>query len=405
MYYKKSHKLENVLYDIRGPVSREAQRLEEEGYHILKLHTGNPAAFGFDTPDEMLHDVIVNLKHSQGYLDDSRGLFPARKAVFQYYQEKGVEGIDVDDIYIGNGVSELIMMALQALLNTGYEVLIPAPDYPLWTAATNLAGGKPVHYMCDESSGWIPDLKDIKKKASSKTRAIVIINPNNPTGAVYPREVLEEIVDVAREHELIIFSDEIYDKILYDSAVHVPTSLLAPDLLCITFNGLSKSYRAAGFRAGWMAITGTKETASDYMEGLEMLSSTRLCANVPAQFAVQTALGGYQSINDLVKPGGRLYEQRNVCYQLISEIPGVSCVKPQGALYLFPKLDRKKFNIKNDQKLVLDLLLQEHVLIVQGTGFNWPERDHIRIVFLPAVEDLKMACEKIGNFLANYRQE
>ncbi|MBD3319754.1 MAG: aminotransferase class I/II-fold pyridoxal phosphate-dependent enzyme, partial [Chitinivibrionales bacterium] len=367
--------------------------------------TGNPAAFGFETPDEMLHDVIVNLKYSQGYLDDSKGLFPARKAVFQYYQEKGIEGVDVDDIYIGNGVSELIVMALQALLNAGNEVLIPSPDYPLWTAATNLAGGKPVHYLCDESSGWLPDLKDIKKKVSSKTRAIVVINPNNPTGAVYPKEILEGMIKIARENDLIIFSDEIYDKIVYDSGIHTPASLLAPDLLCITFNGLSKSYRAAGFRAGWMAITGQKENASDYIEGIEMLSSTRLCSNVPTQFAIQTALGGYQSINDLVKPGGRLCEQRNVAHKLISQIPGVSCVKPQGALYLFPKIDRKKFNIRNDQKLVLDLLLQEHVLIVQGTGFNWPEPDHFRVVFLPAVEDLKTACKKIGNFLGNYRQD
>jgi alanine-synthesizing transaminase len=401
--FKKSHKLENVLYDIRGPVPREAQRLEDEGYHITKLHIGNPAPFGFAAPDEMLHDMIINLKEAQGYCD-SKGLFSARKAVMQYYQEKNVPNIDIDHIYIGNGASELIVMAMQGLLNTGSELLVPAPDYPLWTAAANLAGGKPVHYLCDEQADWYPDLNDIRKKISDKTVGIVVINPNNPTGAVYPREILDGIIALAREHKLIVFADEIYDKILYDGASHVTLSSLADDILCITFNGLSKSYRAAGFRGGWMTVTGDRTLAPDYIEGLNMLASMRLCSNVPAQFAIQTALGGYQSINELIQPGGRLYEQRNSAHQKLCSLPGVSCVKPRGALYLFPRIDIKRFGITNDQQMVLDLLRQERVLVVQGTGFNWPEPDHFRIVFLPLQDELLSAIDRIGHFLDHYRQ-
>jgi alanine-synthesizing transaminase len=401
---KKSHKLEDVLYDIRGPVLKEAYRLEEEGYHILKLSIGNPAAFGLEAPDEILHDVIINLSNAQGYCE-SKGIFAARKAVMQYYQEKRVPGVDTEDIYIGNGVSELIVMALQALLNTGYEVLIPAPDYPLWTAAVNLSGGKPVHYLCDEESEWYPDIKDIKRKITPKTKAIVVINPNNPTGSVYPPEILEKIVDLARQHNLIIFADEIYDKIVYEQAHHTFMATLADDVLCVTFGGLSKAYRAAGFRSGWMVFSGNKEIARDYLEGVTMLSNMRLCSNVPAQFAIQTALGGYQSINDLVLPGGRLLEQRNCAYKKLTELPGITCVKPKGALYLFPKIDTRKYNIKSDTKFILDLLVQEHVLLVQGTGFNWPRPDHFRIVFLPSVAILEKAMDKIAHFLSTYRQK
>jgi alanine-synthesizing transaminase len=401
---KKSRKLDNVLYDIRGPVLKEANRLEEEGYRILKLNIGNPAVFGLNAPDEILHDMIVNLGNAQGY-SESKGIFAARKAVMQYYQEKKIPEVGTDDIYIGNGVSELIVLAMQALLNNGHEVLIPSPDYPLWTAATNLAGGRAVHYLCDEESNWYPDIKDIRKKITPRTKAIVVINPNNPTGAVYPREVLEQIVELAIEHGLIIFADEIYDKILYDKARHVCLATLSDEVLCVTFGGLSKAYRAAGFRAGWMVFSGNKQIARDYMEGIDMLSNMRLCSNVPAQYAIQTALGGYQTINDLVAPGGRLYEQRTIAHKLISQIPGLSCVKPYGALYLFPKIDVKKFNVTNDVQFVLDLLRAQHVLLVHGTGFNWQKPDHFRIVFLPQVLELESAIKKIGKFLEDYRQK
>ena len=399
----KSQKLADVCYDIRGPVLEEATRLEEEGYSILKLNIGNPAPFGFNAPDEMIHDMIINLKNAQGYCD-SKGLFSARKAVMQYCQQLGVRGVGIDDVYIGNGASELIVMSMQGLLNNGEEVLIPAPDYPLWTAAVNLAGGKAVHYRCNEDDGWYPDLDDIKKKISGKTKAIVIINPNNPTGAVYPRKLLEQIIELVREHDLILYSDEIYDKILYDGAVHVPAASFADDVLCITFNGLSKAYRAAGFRAGWMVISGRKEHAADYLEGLSILSSMRLCSNVPSQFTIQTALGGYQSINDLVLPGGRLKEQRDLCYRLLNDIPGVSCVKPSGALYLFPKLEVERFNITSDTKFILDFLRKKHVLLVQGTGFNWDVPDHFRIVFLPNLEQLTQAMDALKDFLSDYVQ-
>ncbi|MCM2320086.1 MAG: pyridoxal phosphate-dependent aminotransferase [Pseudomonas sp.] len=403
MQVSKSNKLANVCYDIRGPVLKHAKRLEDEGQRILKLNIGNPAPFGFEAPEEILQDVIRNLPISQGY-SDSKGLFSARKAVMQYYQQKQVEGIGIEDIYLGNGVSELIVMVLQALLNNGDEVLIPAPDYPLWTAATSLAGGKAVHYLCDEQSNWYPDIADIKAKVTSNTKAILLINPNNPTGAVYPKEVLEEIVEIARQNNLVIFSDEIYDKILYDDAQHICTASLAPDVLCLTFNGLSKSYRVAGFRSGWVAISGPKHKAKSYIEGLDILANMRLCANVPAQHAIQTALGGYQSINDLVLPGGRLLEQRNRTWELLNDIPGVSCVKPMGALYAFPKIDPKVCPIHNDEKFVLDLLLSEKLLIVQGTAFNWPWPDHFRVVTLPRVDDLELAIGRIGNFLKGYRQ-
>ena len=403
MQVSKSNKLANVCYDIRGPVLKHAKRLEDEGQRILKLNIGNPAPFGFEAPEEILQDVIRNLPISQGY-SDSKGLFSARKAVMQYCQQKNIEGVTIEDIYLGNGVSELIVMALQALLNNGDEVLIPAPDYPLWTAATSLAGGKAVHYLCDEQSNWYPDLDDIKAKITRNTKALLLINPNNPTGAVYPKEVLEQIIEVARQHNLVIFSDEIYDKILYDGAEHISTASLAPDVLCLTFNGLSKSYRVAGFRSGWVIISGPKHKARGYIEGLDILANMRLCANVPAQHAIQTALGGYQSINDLVLPHGRLYEQRNRTWELLNDIPGVSCVKPMCALYAFPKIDPKVCPIHNDEKFVLDLLLSEKLLIVQGTAFNWPWPDHFRVVTLPRVDDLELAIGRIGNFLKTYRQ-
>ena len=403
MQVSKSNKLANVCYDIRGPVLRHAKRLEEEGHRILKLNIGNPAPFGFEAPEEILQDVILNLPTAQGY-SDSRGLFSARKAVMHYTQTKNIPGVGIEDIYLGNGVSELIVMAMQGLLNNGDEVLIPAPDYPLWTASVSLSGGKPVHYLCDEQSDWYPDIEDIRSKITPNTRAMVVINPNNPTGAVYPREVLEQLAQVAREHNLILFADEIYDKILYDGAVHESLAAVAPDVLCLTFNGLSKSYRVAGFRSGWMVISGPKQHATSYLEGLEILASMRLCANVPAQHAIQTALGGYQSINDLILPGGRLLEQSDTAWELLNEIPGVSCTKPKGALYLFPRLDPKVYPIHNDEKFVLDLLLQEKILIVQGTAFNWPWPDHFRIVSLPRKDDLEMAIGRIGNFLKSYRQ-
>lgn len=401
--FKKSFKLENVCYDIRGPVMDEAQRLEEEGFNIIKLNIGNPAPFGLDAPDEIIHDVILNLKNAQGYCD-SKGVFPARKAVMQYYQAKGILDIQIEDIYIGNGVSELIVMAMQGLLNNGDEILIPAPDYPLWTAAVNLSGGTAVHYICDEAQDWLPDIDDIRNKVTDKTKGIVIINPNNPTGAVYPKEILEEIIGIARENDLIIFADEIYEKVIYDDFEHFSVASLAEDIVIITLSGLSKSHRIAGFRAGWMVVSGKKSKAKGYIEGLNMLASMRLCSNVPSQYAIQTSLGGYQSINDLVLPGGRLREQRDYAYEMINSIPGMSCVKPKAALYLFPKIDIGKYNIKDDEKFVLDLLVQEKVLLVQGTGFNWPEPDHFRLVFLPRKEELVVAFEKLAHFLSNYRQ-
>lgn len=400
---EKSHKLDNVCYDIRGPVLKQAQKLEDEGQRILKLNIGNPAPFGFEAPEEVLMDVIKNLPQSQGYCD-SKGLFSARKSVMQHYQAKGLLSLDIEDIYIGNGVSELIVMAMQGLLNNGDELLIPAPDYPLWTAAANLSGGKPVHYICDEQSDWFPDIDDIKSKITSKTKGIVIINPNNPTGAVYSEELLEQIIELARIHKLIIFSDEIYSKITYDDAVHVPMATLADDVLIVTFDGLSKAYRVCGFRVGWMMISGAKRQARDYINGLEILASMRLCGNVPMQHAIQTSLGGYQSINELIVPGGRLYDQTQTAWKLINEIPGVTCTKPNGGLYLFPKLDHKKFNIKDDQRFAMDLLMQEKILIVQGTGFNWHRPDHFRIVCLPRVDELTKAITKIGNFLDGYSQ-
>jgi alanine-synthesizing transaminase len=400
---KKSHKLDSVCYDIRGPVHREARRLEEEGHKILKLNIGNPSPFGFDAPEEIVQDMIHNVPVSQGY-SDSRGLFSGRKAVMQYCQQKGFPNVDIDDIYLGNGASELIVMSMQALINNGDEVLIPAPDYPLWTAAVSLSGGAPVHYLCDEQSEWYPDIEDIKSKISDKTRGIVLINPNNPTGAVYPKEVLLDILEIARQHELIVFSDEIYDKIVYDDAVHISTASLADDVLVLTYNGLSKAYRVAGFRAGWMVISGDKSHATDYIEGIELLASMRLCSNVPGQHAIQTALGGYQSINELIVPGGRLYEQRNLAHEMLSAIPGISCVKPKGAMYLFARIDQSMYNITDDEKMVLDLLKQEKILIVHGSAFNWPNPDHFRVVFLPHVDELSRALKSIEKFFLNYRQ-
>ena len=400
---EKSHKLENVCYDIRGPVLREAKRLEEEGHRVIKLNTGNPAEFGFEAPEEIIQDMILNLPRSQGYCD-SKGLFSARKAIMQHCQKKQFPGISLEDIIIGNGVSELVVMAMQALLNNGDELLVPAPDYPLWTAAVHLSGGRAVHYRKDEQSDWNPDIADIRSKITAKTRGIVVINPNNPTGAVYSGEVLLEIIQIAREHDLIIFADEIYDKILYDGTEHKAMASLADDVLCISFNGLSKSYRAAGFRAGWLVASGPRHLANDYLEGLEMLASMRLCANVPAQHAIQTALGGHQSINDLILPGGRLLEQRNKVVEMLDQIPGVSCVKPKGALYVFPKLDPKRYAIHDDEKLVLDLVLQEKILLVQGTAFNWPDPDHLRIITLPRVEDLEEVVTRLDRFLSRYKQ-
>ncbi|OBW91993.1 aminotransferase [Gallibacterium salpingitidis] len=402
-YFPKSNKLEHVCYDIRGPVHKEACRLEEEGHKILKLNIGNPAPFGFEAPDEILVDVIRNLPTAQGYCD-SKGLYSARKAIVQYYQSKGLLNVGVNDVYIGNGVSELITMSMQALLNDGDEVLVPMPDYPLWTAAVTLSGGKAVHYLCDEEQNWFPDIADIKKKISERTKAIVIINPNNPTGAVYSRDLLLEVAEVARQNKLIVFADEIYDKILYDGAVHHHIAALAPDLLTVTLNGLSKAYRVAGFRQGWMVLNGPKKAAAGYIEGLDMLASMRLCATVPMQHAIQTALGGYQSINEFILPGGRLLEQRNKAYELINQIPGLSCVKPQGAMYMFPKIDTEMYNIYDDEKFVFDLLTQEKVLLVHGRGFNWHKPDHFRIVTLPYVHQIEEAMVKLARFLSHYRQ-
>ena len=400
---KRSNKLHGICYDIRGPVLDEAKLLEDEGHKILKLNIGNPAAFGFEAPDDILKDVIHNLPSAQGY-SDSNGIYSAKIAIHQYYQTLGLANISVDDIYLGNGVSELITLSMQALLNSNDEVLIPSPDYPLWTASVKLASGNPVHYLCDEESDWLPDIQDMKSKITDKTRAIVLINPNNPTGAVYPKEILESVISLAREHNLIIYSDEIYDKILYDDAIHIPIASLCDDVFCITYSGLSKNYRVAGFRVGWMILSGQRNYADDYIEGLDMLSSMRLCANVPMQYAVQTALGGYQSINELIEPGGRLWEQMNQSYQLIQQIPGLSCVKPKGAMYLFPKIDTKKFNITNDEQFVFDFLKQKKVLLVHGRGFNWQQPDHFRLVFLPHKETLSTALHSLGDFLQGYRQ-
>lgn len=399
----KSNKLANVFYDLRGPVLRAARRMEEEGHRILKLNIGNPKPFGLDAPEEIIQDVIYNLPSSEGYTD-SKGVFAARKAVMQYTQQKKIANVNIEDIILGNGVSELIVMCMQGLLNNGDEVLVPSPDYPLWTGAVSLAGGQAVHYTCDEQSDWYPDIQDIRSKITDKTRAMVLINPNNPTGAVYPDSLLKEMLQIARENDLIVFSDEIYDKILFDGVEHTSTASLADDLLIITFNGLSKNYRLAGFRAGWMIISGAKQHARDYIEGLEMLASMRLCANVPAMHAIQTSLGGYQSINDLVSPGGRILQQRDIAYEALNSMPGISCVKPKGALYCFPKMDVKKFNIHNDEKMVLDLLEQQKMLIVHGSAFNWAEPDHFRVVFLPRPEDLDLAMQRMHTFFDSYRQ-
>ncbi|MGO9007330.1 MAG: pyridoxal phosphate-dependent aminotransferase [Beijerinckiaceae bacterium] len=400
---RKSSKLDNVCYDIRGPVLARARQMEDEGQHIIKLNIGNLAPFGFEAPEEIVQDMIRNLPESSGY-SDSRGIFSARKAIMHYTQEKKIAGVGVDDIFLGNGASEMIVMSMQALLNAGDEVLVPAPDYPLWTAAATLGGGTPRHYLCDEQSGWLPDLADIHAKITPNTRAIVVINPNNPTGALYPADLLKNIVEIARQNDLIIFADEIYDKVLYDEEKHVSIASLADDVLFITFNGLSKNYRACGFRAGWMVVSGEKNHAKDYIEGLYMLASMRLCSNVPGQYAIQTALGGYQSINDLVAPGGRLARQRDLAWKLITEIPGVSCVKPKAAMYLFPRLDPKLYPIDDDAQFTLQLLERERVLVVQGSGFNWPTPDHFRVVFLPHEDDLKEAISRLARFLESHRR-
>ncbi|MFE0626282.1 pyridoxal phosphate-dependent aminotransferase [Streptomyces sp. NPDC058864] len=403
MEYKQSSKLADVCYEIRGPVIEHANALEVAGHSVLRLNTGNPALFGFEAPEEILQDIIRTLPASHGY-SDSRGILSARRAVAQHYQDRGLTDVGVDDVFLGNGVSELVQMAVQALVDDGDEVLIPAPDFPLWTAVTNLAGGKAVHYLCDEQADWFPDLDDIASKITSRTRALVIINPNNPTGAVYPRELLEGMLDLARRHHLVVFADEVYDKILYDDSVHHSAALLAPDVLCLTFSGLSKAYRVAGFRSGWLVVTGPRKHAKSYLEGLTMLASMRLCPNVPAQQAIQAALGGRQSIKDLILPGGRLHEQRDKAWEKLNEIPGVSCVKPKGALYAFPRLDPKVHRIHDDEKFVLDLLLREKIQVVQGTGFSWPRPDHFRILTLPRADDLDAAISRIGRFLAGYRQ-
>jgi alanine-synthesizing transaminase len=399
----KSTKLASVCYDIRGPVLARARQMEEEGHRVIKLNIGNPAAFGFEAPEEIVVDVIRNIRDASGY-SDSKGLFAARKAVMHYCQQKRIADVSIDDIYLGNGVSELIVMAMQALLNDGDEVLVPAPDYPLWTAAVTLAGGTPRHYICDEGAGWYPDMADIRAKITPQTRAIVVINPNNPTGALYPDDLLKEIVELARQHQLIVFADEIYDKVLYDGRSHTSLASLADDVLFITFNGLSKNYRACGFRAGWMIVSGEKRHAQDYIEGLGILASMRLCSNVPGQHAIQTALGGYQSIDELVAPHGRLTKQRDLAWEMLSAIPGVSCVKPQAALYCFPRLDPKLYPISDDQQFILELLEAEKVLLVQGRGFNWPTPDHFRVVFLPNVDDLTEAIGRIARFLELYRK-
>ena len=402
--FEKANKLEHVLYDVRGPVVDEAARMEERGMKILKLNIGNPAPFGFTAPEEVIQDMRENIAGSQGY-SDSRGIFAARKAVMQYAQIKNIPNVTMKDIYTGNGASELIQLSLNALLNSGDEVLIPSPDYPLWTACTNLAGGTAVHYICDESSDWYPDLADIESKITPKTKAIVVINPNNPTGALYPRELLERLVEIARRHELIIFSDEIYDRLVMDGEEHISTASLAPDLFCVTFSGLSKSHMVCGFRVGWMILSGNKDLARGYMEGINMLSNMRLCSNVPGQSVIQTALGGYQSVNEYIVPGGRVYEQREYIYKALNDIPGISAVKPKAAFYIFPKIDTKKFNILDDQQFALDFLREKRVLIVPGSGFNWHQPDHFRVVYLPRIEELGEATEKLASFLSTYRQK
>ena len=400
----KSQKLNHVCYDIRGPVLELAQRMEEEGHKIIKLNIGNVGVFGFDPPEEIQLDMIRNLSNASAY-SDSKGIFAARKAIMQYCQEKGIQGVALDDVYTGNGVSELIVLSMNALLNDGDEVLVPTPDYPLWTAAVSLSSGTPVHYLCDESKEWAPDLNDLRKKITPRTKAIVVINPNNPTGAIYSKEVLLELTQIAREHGLILFADEIYDKMLYDGAKHISLASLSNDVVVITFNGLSKNYRSCGYRAGWMVVSGDKAMVNDYIEGLNMLASMRLCANVPGQYAIQTALGGYQSINDLVNEGGRLAKQRDLAWQLITDIPGVTCVKPKSALYLFPKLDPEIYPIEDDQQFVADLLKEEKVLLVQGSGFNWGKPDHFRVVFLPHEDVLREAIGRLARFLERYRNK
>ena len=399
----KSAKLANVCYDIRGPIMDAARRMEEEGHKIIKLNIGNLAPFGFDSPEEIQQDMIRNLPSSAGY-SDSKGIFAARKAVMHETQRQGVKGVTLDDIYLGNGASELIVMATNGLLNDGDELLLPAPDYPLWTAAASLSGGTPVHYLCDESNGWMPDVADIRAKITPRTKGIVVINPNNPTGALYSRELLEQIVAIAREHELVIFADEVYDKVLYDDVVHTPIASLSQDVLTLTFNSLSKSYRSCGYRAGWMVISGDKKNAADYIEGLNMLSNMRLCSNVPGQWAIQTALGGYQSIKELVGEGGRLRRQRDLAHELITAIPGVSCVKPSAALYMFPRLDPAIYPVVDDRQLFLELLEETRVMLVQGTGFNWATPDHFRIVFLPHEDDLREAIGRVARFLDGWRR-
>jgi alanine-synthesizing transaminase len=400
---QKSTKLANVLYDIRGPIMDAARQMEEEGHKVIKLNIGNLAVFGFDAPEEIQQDMIRNLPNSAGY-SDSKGIFAARKAVMHYTQQQGIKGVTLDDVYLGNGASELIAMATNALLNEGDELLLPAPDYPLWTASAALSGGTPVHYMCDEANGWMPDLDDIRRKITPATKGIVVINPNNPTGALYSDDLLRAIVAIAREHGLVIFADEVYDKVLYDGVKHTAIGSLSDDVLTLTFNSLSKSYRSCGYRAGWMVVSGDKKEALDYIEGLTMLSNMRLCANVPGQWAIQTALGGYQSINELIQPGGRLRRQRDLAYELITAIPGVTCVKPQAALYMFPRLDPKMYPIQDDRQFFLELLQETRVMLVQGTGFNWRQPDHFRIVFLPHEDDLREAVGRIARFLDNYRK-
>lgn len=402
--FEKSNKLEGVSYDVRGPVLEEADRMQEEGISILKLNTGNPAPFGFEAPNEVIRDLIMNVRESEGY-SDSKGIFSARKAIQQYCQLKKFPNVTINDIYTGNGVSELISMCMQGLLDNGDEVLVPMPDYPLWTASIALAGGNPVHYICDEEAEWYPDVADIKAKISSRTKAIVIINPNNPTGALYPKELLEEIVEIARQNDLIIYSDEIYDRLVMDGLEHIPIATLAPDLFVVTLNGLSKSHRVAGFRVGWMVLSGDKSRVQGYIEGLNMLSSMRLCSNVLSQQIVQTALGGYQSVDELLLPGGRIYEQREYVYNAINDIPGLSAVKPKAAFYIFPKIDTKRFNIFDDEKFVLDFLHEHHILLVHGGGFNWHQPDHFRIVYLPKLDDLKVMAGKMREFLTTYQQK
>ena len=403
-FYEKSRKLDNVCYDIRGPVLDEATRMEANGIEILKLNIGNPAPFGLKAPDEIIVDMIYNLRSTEGY-SASRGLFAARKAIMQYCQLKGIPDVGLDDIYTGNGVSELIMMSMQGLLDHGDEVLVPAPDYPLWTAAITLAGGTAVHYVCDEQSEWYPDIEDMRSKITDRTKGIIVINPNNPTGALYPRELLEQIVQLAREHDLILFADEIYDRLVMDGLTHTALASLAPDLLTVSFNGLSKSHRVAGFRCGWMCLAGDKSRAKGYIEGLNLLASMRLCSNVPGQSIIQTALGGYQSCEELLKPGGRIYEQRDYICSALNSIPGVSAVKPKAAFYIFPKLDTERFHITSDERFAFDLLREKKILITAGTGFNWKEPDHFRIVYLPSVVQLEDACDRLSSFLRTYRQE